>query len=180
MSEKKERKERFIAWRKIVDDKELFYVEIGKEDFGKPSFRIWVNPNLLIFSEKFEFGGHLYIPKENVNILETDGKNLILKEGEYNLFNVYTECGYRGQSEIEVISPAVAIYKYKTYKSERGSLGISSGALVLTKESFVKWKWKRDGRLYGLPAKGISIVDLSGYVEDLDENIDKIKELLSQ
>lgn len=169
--------EKLTAWRKTTEDgKSFYYVDFGKETHGRKSFRLWVRSELLEFNEKFEFGGFLYLPCQGVDIVKTEKGTLILTKGEFNLFNVFTRCGYRGESKIEVLTQAKLVLPYLVYHSERGSLGVSAGALVLTKENSVRWRWHRTGRLYGAPKKGVSIVNLNGEVKDF-EDIEDLRDL---
>lgn len=172
-------KEKFTAWRKLSEDgKAFYYMDWGSETHGKKSFRLWVSSTLLEFGEDRRFG-FLYLPCSGVDIHRTERGTLILKKGELNLFNVFTRCGFRGKSTIEVLTPARLTLLYKVYHSERGSLGISEGALVLTDSETVKWRWHRTGRLYGRASRGVSIMGLDGEVQDFEdvEDLEDLREV---
>jgi hypothetical protein len=96
-----------------------------------------------------------------------------------NLFYFIVPCGYRGSSQYEIIDPVEVVeYKFYKYSSEIGSLGISSGALIVTKSDKVKIKWHRTGRLYGAVADGISILTIDGNEEELPiSDLDELNEI---
>lgn len=170
-------KEKLSAWRKLSEDgKAFYYMDWGSETHGKKSFRLWVSSTLLEFQNDVNDVGFIYLPCSGVDIHTTERGTLILKKGEYNLFNIFTRCGFRGRSYIEVLSKAKLILPYWVYHSERGSLGISEGALVLTDSDTVKWRWYRTGRLYGSAPKGVSVVNLAGEVQDF-EDIEDLEDL---
>ncbi len=49
------------------------------------------------------------------------------------------------------------------------SLGLSQGALVLTRSDKVKVCWHRSGRLYGKPSEGTTIFYLDGKEEMIED-----------
>ena len=156
-------KERWLLEKREAEGKEFFLLKVGSCRHEKPSFLVWVSPRLVIQAD----GGYfLELPAEGVELAKGK-KDFVLRPGNSNLFNVFVKCGYRGESEIEILSPG-SIFEYQIWSSPQGSLGISSGALVLTSESSVKYKWKRTGRTYGSPTEGISIISLDGRKTDLE------------
>ncbi|MEM2741052.1 MAG: hypothetical protein QXD95_02775 [Nitrososphaeria archaeon] len=176
-------KKRILVGKKEAEGKIFYFADIGSEDHGRKSFRLWVSSSLVEREEKdgmeIEF---ITLPREGVEVKKTEKGTLVLKKGPYNMFDVYVPCGYRGGSNFEFLSPVELVLPYEVYRSERGSLGVSRGALVLTRESFIKYKWKRTGRLYGEPGKGISIVYVDGKKEELSdiEDIEELKEVLEE
>jgi hypothetical protein len=161
------------------DGKELYYFTAGKKDYFKPVYRIWVNDKLV----KRDENGNAYVemPMRDCQIVEIKNNNLILKQGDKNLFMFEVECGYRGKAEILEIDAYGHDYKsyiYDIYKSERGSTGISVGIMILTTAEKVKIKWKRDGRLYGKARSGTTILYIDGKVEAI-EDVD-MQELLRE
>ncbi|MBX0311257.1 MAG: hypothetical protein JHC31_05700 [Sulfurihydrogenibium sp.] len=164
----------------IVEGKELYFFYLGASDYFKPVYRVFVSKNLLKFDDK---GAYVEFPFKGCELVKKDNYNLILKQGDKNCFIFEIESGFRGTAEIEEIDAyhhEYTTYKYDIYKSERGSTGVSKGVIMLTDSDKVKIKWKRDGRLYGKPAKGMTILHLNGDIEEIDrvESIDEIaKEL---
>jgi hypothetical protein len=156
-------KEKWLLEKREVEGKTFYLLKVGSGRHGKPSFVVWVSPKLVTQTQD---GFFLELPIENVD-LTMGKKDLILRSGNNNLFNVFVRCGYRGGSEIEILTPG-SVFEYQVWSSPQGSLGISRGALVLTSSSSVKYKWKRTGRTYGSPTEGVSIIYLDGRKVDLE------------
>jgi hypothetical protein len=156
-------KEKWLLEKKEVEGKTFFLLKVGSCRHDRPSFVIWVSPKLVTQTQD---GFFLELPAENVE-LTRGKKDLILRSGDKNLFNVFVRCGYRGGSEIEVLTPG-DVFEYQEWRSPQGSLGISRGALVLTESSSVKYRWKRTGRTYGSPTEGVSVIGLDGSKTDLE------------
>jgi len=156
-------KEKWLLEKREVEGKVFYLLKVGSGRHGKPSFIVWVSPKLVTQTQD---GFFLELPAENVN-LTRGKKDLILRSGDKNLFNIFVRCGYRGGSEIEILTPG-DVFEYQEWRSPQGSLGISRGALVLTKDSSVKYRWRRTGRTYGSPTEGISAIGLDGRKTDLE------------
>jgi len=157
---------------KTADGKVFYFAKIGSELHERPSFILWVNPGLI---KREENGLFIEFPLANAEL--TKGKkSLILRKGERNVFDVFVPCGYRGESWIEILTPA-DVFGYEIWKSPRGSLGVGRGALVCTSAPMVKFSWKRTGRLYGSSPEGISIVHLDGREEQLEFEEDALASL---
>ena len=158
---------RFYVYEKTVEGKTFYYTQVGRGFHYKPEYRIWVAKDLLKEKE-----GQFYIDLPLTNCdLRQGKKDLVLRKGDLNLFYVFIECGFRGQSVIDTIitdEPYQAFY-FDHYESERGSLGVSSGALVLTRSDKVKVRWHRSGRLYGKPSEGTTIFYLDGRQEEIED-----------
>jgi hypothetical protein len=94
---------------------------------------------------------------------------LVLKPDKgRNVFYFVKECGYRGSSRVEVVDcGGCKVFKFWVYRSPRASLGASEGVLVETPGNMVKVKWSRTGRLYGAPAKGVTMLYVDGRVSEL-------------
>jgi len=160
-----------LANPKEIDGNTLYYVDIN---FFTPHqetiYRIWTEKSFL--TKKY---GHLYLnlPVKNCDIKKCK-KDLILKNGDLNLFFVVLESCFNGQCTIdEVICDNPELFFITHYDSKSKSLLISHGALfVLTKSDFVKVKWYKSGRLYGTPSKGNTIFHIDGSIE---ENIEKVR-----
>jgi hypothetical protein len=162
-----------------VEGKELYFFYLGASDYFKPVYRVFISRNLINFDDK-----DIYVefPLKGCELIKKDNYNLILKQGDKNCFIFEIESGFRGTAEIEEIDAyqhEYSVYSYDIYRSERGSTGVSKGVIVLTDADKIKVKWKRDGRLYGKPAKGITVMYLNGNIEAIDrvDNIDDFKDL---
>jgi len=164
-------KERFELQMKKIEEKILYYMDFGDEGHGKPSFRLWVNQNLV----KTEKGWTPYIefPLENAKIERTEMGNFILRPvSGWNVFWVSVKSGYRGNAYFEVISPPkneVDIFEYKYFHSSRGKLGISIGGLINVQPEKLIIRWKRSGKLHGDASHGITIYKLNGTDETIED-----------
>jgi len=168
---------KFKAASKTVEGKTFYYVEIGRGSYYRVEHRVWVFPEFLT---KEEDRFYLTFPVSNCD-LKQGKKDLVLRKGNLNLFYIFVECGFRGVSTVDEIitDDEPTIYYFNYFHSERGSTGISHGALILTKSDRVKVRWHRSGRLYGKPATGTNIFYLNGKQEEIeDESI--IEELGGQ
>ncbi len=157
-----------ILRQKEVEGKRFYYFTLGRRDYFKPVYKVWVSDKLIKRDESGD--AYIEIPMRNCQIVEM--KNLVLKEGNYNMFIFEIECGYRGEAEIVEIKaddPELKYFKYVIYESERGSTGISAGVIILTKAEKVKISWERNGRLYGEPASGTTILYIDGKTEEIEE-----------
>jgi hypothetical protein len=153
--------------QKEFEGKVFYYVEIGSESHGKPTYLLWIHKELLndelIEKKEFVFpvrGARLEQKGEDVLVLKPD-------EGR-NVFYFMKQCGYRGSSKVEVVDcDGCKVYRFWVYRSPRGSLGVSEGVLVETSKDMIKVKWGRTGRLYGAPGRGITVLHLDGREEEL-------------
>jgi hypothetical protein len=160
--------------KKLFDGTEFWYLDAG----DNRKLRVWLSDKLLRRDEK---GIFIEFPVTGCRIVRTEKGSIVLKPGPANLFWISKHCGYRGRSEIEVLSSAIEILKFYEYDSPRGSLGISQHLFVLTDEPFVKYRWSRTGRLYGRPAEGITIEKLDGTIEELDRiEADEVDEVMKE
>jgi len=162
---------------KSTENKRFYYTEVGSEAHGRPTYILWVSPKLVTWED-----GTPYL------ILPTDGRidrgmkptTLILRpSSDYWITDCYIESGYRGRSRFDVIEPPdVEVYEYHHCRSPRGSLGISTGALlqVPSTRDRVTVKWWRDGRLYSKPPTGLTVMYRDGRTETL-EGIEELEEL---
>jgi len=175
------------VYEKEVDGQKFYYCHIGAERHGRPTYTMWVSKSLLKSDEQ----GRLYIefPLKGVSIKQGKKEStLILKHGDLNLYHLIIECGYRGESHIdeiitEELDQTQSFYFYE-YASETGSLGVSEGALILTPAKKIKIKWHRNGRLYGKPDSGITVLYEDGRVEILEnveeEDLSELQEELKE
>ncbi len=166
-------------YEKKVEDKTFYYVEIGSETHGRPTYILWINRKLL--TEELIEERRFVFPVKGARIEQgKSDRTLILKpDPNRNVFYYLKGCGYRGDSSVEVYDcDDCKVYKFWKYSSPRGSLGVSEGVLVETSKDIIKVKWSRTGRLYGAPPRGITILHIDGREEELpieDESL--LKEL---
>jgi len=162
-------------YEKQIEEKSFYYVAIGSQSHGRPTYRLWINRKLL--TEEMIKKARFVFPVRGARIEETeDERTLILKpDPERNVFYYLKKCGYRGDSTVEVYDcEDCKVFKFWEYSSPKGSTGISEGALIETSKETIKIRWKRTGRLYGSAPKGIAVVYIDGRVEELpieDESI---------
>jgi len=152
------------------------YVDVGSEDHGRKSFRLWVSHKLIKKKDEKDI---IEFPM-NAMIIKTEKGSLILKPSENHItHNIFVQCGYRGSSSFKILEPQVEqICEYRVYESPRGNCGISHGALVtIPKGSVLKYKWKRTGRTYGNPTEGIRIVLENGEEKDFEDVPDGLEAL---
>jgi len=152
--------------KKQADGRTFYLWRVGSEDHERPSFCIWVNPKLVETGGDGDSEPFVYLPINGVE-LQRGKRDLVLRPGNKNLFDIFIKCGYRGSSHINVLTQS-EVYYYRVFNSPRGSLGVSQGALVLTSEDSVKFQWERTGRLYGAIPTGISIIHLDGTEEQIE------------
>lgn len=164
---------------KEVEGKKFYCIEI--ED-TRSTHRVWINPSY--FHDEIE-GKQ---PKKyflgifrNARIEKTQKGSLVIKKGNNNIFFVRIKCGYRGTSSFEVLSNASSVHKFNYRHSPNGALGVSEMGVIETPEKYVKIQWKRSGRLYGEPSRGVSLIKLDGTVEKLDNISDQeMEEILDE
>lgn len=158
------------------------FIDFGSETHGKKSFRLWISGRLL---EKDEEGNYIItFPKRKAKIEETSKGSLVLRSAEDTMvYDVYVRCGYRGSSDLEILTEHGDIFQYWEYRSPRGNLGISKGVLVNAPDGqSLKYKWKRTGRLYGNSPEGITIIMPDGKTkefEDIPDGLAALQELLT-
>jgi len=173
------------VYEKEADGQTFYYCQIGAEVHYRPTYTIWVSKSLL----KADENGRLYLEFPFKGCEIAVGKRettLILKPGNKTLYNFLVECGYRGSATIEEVlaDEETITYEYEHYESERGSLGVSRGVLVITPAKKIKIKWHRNGRLYGKPSDGITILHSDGRVESVEgieeEDLAELQEELKE
>jgi hypothetical protein len=149
--------------KKEVDGKEFYMIKMGRETHGKPSFILWVNPKLINPQKNY-----ISFPI-NASLVKGTKDYILKPTNDPNkwVFDIFIECGFRGSSSFEILSPYTKKVYYWEYKSPRGNLGISKGALIETAENYVKIRFSKTGKTYGKPKSGIKIYKLDGSVEEL-------------
>ena len=166
---------------KETEGKKFFYMDVGSETHGRPSFRLWVTQKLVQEEIKDNQIKHYLKFPVNAEIVKTEKGTLVLRPAQDTVtYNVLIPCGYRGSSNLEVVSPEMSqVYLYEKYSSPRGNLGISQGAIIVTPFGSIKFKWERKGRLYGESPTGITTIYPIGREETIDwvEDVEDIKEL---
>jgi hypothetical protein len=161
----------------IIEGRDLYFFNLGVQDYFKPVFRIFLNKSLIKFDEN---NAYIEFPLKNCELIKKDSFNLVLKPGNKNCYIFEVEAGFRGTAnidEIDTYQHEYISYSYEIYSSERGSTGVSKGVLIETESDKIKIRWSRDGKLYGKPSKGITILHIDGNIEEIDR-IDSINEIL--
>lgn len=141
---------------KIEYTNEYPYIKIGSEDHGKPSYKLWLSKSFLSQADE---GGNLVFPLKG-RIKVTEKGSLVLKRDDnFWVYDYFCPCGFRGDSKIIIKNPKneYTAFYYYVYSSQRGSLGVSQGALIVTSHKIVI-NWERTGRLYRKAANGIAIL----------------------
>ena len=166
---------KFNVKEKVVDGKKFYFIEI--EDKSSYKNIIWLNSKYRDEMNYNEVNGIL----TNASVFKTEKKNIVIRKGTNNIFFIFVKCGYRGGSDIKVLSEHSNVIEYCFNHSPRGNLGISTVAIVETPIDHVKIEWRRTGRLYGSPSKGISIVKVDGLIETIENiNLKEIEEILTE
>lgn len=149
------------------------FVDIGSEIHGRRSFRLWVSGKLVEKKDGYEY---ICFPMRG-RIEKTRKGNLVLKpSNDTTVYYTVVEAGYRGESCLEILSPDCKVFRFKEYRSPRGSLGISEGALIVSPNVPVKFEWSRTGRLYGKKESGVTIITPEGERKIVDdEELEEIK-----
>lgn len=160
-------KEKIILYKK--DGK--YYATFGNKPLGaREDYR----PLILRISEelvKFDKKGNPFItlPMKGVQ-LRREELSLIptLIEGNLNLFNIFVKCGAYGESFIKILSEHQESLKYFEFGSHYKE--VSEGYLVFTRENYVKYMWKRTGRLKDDEKRhGLTYIFIDGRREDYEE-----------
>jgi len=171
-----------VSFKEDENGNKYPYVDVGNETHGRPSFRLWVSMKLVNKDKHDRY--YLEFPLR-AEIFKTQKGSLVLRPSEDKMtFYVYASCGYRGHSEVQVLSEYFDDFDFYSYHSPRGSLGVSHGKLVVAPAKPLKWKWTRSGRLYGGAPQGITITMTDGKEKHIDhlpdglEALDELKEAL--
>jgi len=171
---------RIYLEQKVFEGRTYYFTDVGSGRHGRPSFRLWVNGNLVKTDDK----GNPFIefPVKDARIVKTGKGSYVLRPSPgWNVFDVGVEAGYRGTSTFRVLEPEeTETFEYVIYHSPVGSLGISHYALINAHKDRLKIKWERDGRLYGEPSEGITLYYSDGREESLEgipDGIDALDEI---
>lgn len=175
---------KYIVQFKETSEGRFPFLDFGYETHGRKSFRLWISTKLI---QKDEKGQDVISFPMNATLIRTEKGSLVLRPGPGVVYDIFVKCGYRGDSKIEILKPQPSLaVKYYDYSSPRGSLGVSHGMLVwLETPQSLTYRWRRTGRTYGEPKKGLSIIHPDGRVEEIDELPDglealhELRELLS-
>jgi len=163
---------------KETNGTKFYCVEI---DDTRSTHRIWVNPSYYKKELEGKIKEYFLGVFRNARIEKTQKGNLVIKQGNNNVFLVRVKCGYRGESSFEVLSNSINVYKFYYKHSPNGSLGISEMGLIETAKDYIKIEWKRSGRLYGNPSRGVSVIKVDGSIEDIPDISDQeIEEILAE
>ncbi len=139
--------------RQEAEGRQIHYLVVGYEDHGRPTAKVFVNPKCLTDDGRD-------VKAVGSRLVRTEkGNYVIVPDENYFTAVVGWESGYRGSSEYELLVPTELELPYRVYRSERGSLGISTYALITAPvNSVVKAKLTRTGRTYGQPKKTVQVI----------------------
>lgn len=171
--------------KKVSDGDVFYYCYIGSETHDKPTFLLWVSSKLIKQRKREgKIEEYIQFPVKDAGIIVTEKGTKILKP-DYGkvVFYLMPPAGYRGDSEISILTDVINEFDFRYFHSQRGNLGISKGkiATVDKKNLPIKFRWERSGRLYGKPSKGITIVNADGEsetFESLEDELEDMKKLL--
>jgi len=169
-----------IEKREGADGAVYHYADIGWGYHGKKSFRLWVSGRLVGSEDKV-----LKFPVLGAKIHKTEKGTLVMRpDPNWNVFNAFVRCGYRGGSYIQILNANEGdIFQYEVYRSQTGSLGVSDGVLVnVPAGKSLQFDWQKDGRLYGRQPKGSIIIEPDGAARELgamSTELNELKEVLS-
>ena len=185
--------QKYVSYKE-ADGAKFWFLDLGAESHGRTSFRLWVSHKLVQSREEEDWRGEkilknfLTFPLE-ATITKTQKGGLVLKPAKNEfVYDILVECGYRGSSSFQVLSPAeFTVYSYYIYHSPRGNCGVSDGALVhVPSDDPLKIRWEKTGRLYGGPGQGVEIYYPDGRVEGLEmlcdglEEVEELKGLIAE
>jgi hypothetical protein len=146
-------KEKWDVKKVNFGERTLFQLKIGRNT-------IWVSPKLIT---KTENGFFLELPVENVS-LGQGRRNLVLRPGDRNLFNVFVRCAQYSMSSWDESSITIDTYPCEIFAYESDTN--HHAALVLTDTSFVEYRWKRArGQTV---EEGFGVVHLDGTVTEVE------------
>lgn len=152
------------------------YVDVGWEDHGRPSFRLWVSERLV---ETLNARIIVRFPARAVVRITARGTRVLKPSADHVTYVVGKSEGYRGGSSFSIESPADAqVYQFLVYASQRGSLGVARyGLVVVTPPQPVVFRWERTGRTYGGPKEGLTRIDPDGSIYEWGSLADGMAEL---
>lgn len=133
------------------NDSGYWYIELGGGGFNRAR-RIWINSKAII-KKSGSNGKASYGIMDKLEYRRTEKGNIVLFPGSRNIVLIFATCGYRGESEVEII-PAPGkkgeriIASNTYYHSQRGSLGVSEHVLAELRQGD-RVRVRRTGRLYG-------------------------------
>ena len=173
----------YIEYRKDEQGRKFPFVDVGCEDHGRPSFRLWVSGRLI--QKDADGNSTIEIPVQNARIERTAKGSYVLRPHDGStVYDIFVPCGYRGEASFEILDPKIPeedIFEYSEYRSERGNLGIDEGAIVNCPSNVpLKYRWERSGRLYGEPCEGVTIITPDGTEHEIDmipDGLEAIEEL---
>lgn len=155
--------------REAAKGDKLFRVNFGAEVHDRPSFYIWAEPELVTDSV-------LTLPARATVQTSPNGALILKPSTDAWTVAFVVWSGYRGGSELTLLSPALFQKTFRIFRSPQGRLGISQGALVSTTADRLVVEWRRWGRLYGAPAHGVTVIFTDGTQKDYEGS--SVEELL--
>lgn len=159
-----------VEYREDEKGQKFPFVDVGSENHGRSSFRLWVASRLL--TKNKEGIDELVFPVRNAKITKTEKGSFVMRSTEgFMVHDVFVHCGYRGSSSLKIIEPmdiGTDSFPYCVYSSQTGSLGTSNGALVnVLLGKMLKIQYHRSGRRIDQP-DGIMLFLPSGEIKEIE------------
>ncbi len=140
------------------------YHDFGKRGNGHPSFRLYVSPDL-VKTDKRRGGLFFEFPAPNVSLYPDpeDPTVFHLKPSRgKNVFLIQIQPGYGGGSSYEILSQENIIAALPFVVKDQSTHSTSRGALVVTPQQQIIYRWGRTGQLFGCTPTGIRLQTLAG------------------
>lgn len=159
-----------VEYREDEKGQKFPFVDVGSENHGRSSFRLWVASRLL--TKNKDGIEELVFPVKNAKISKTEKGSFVMRPTDgYMVHDVFVHCGYRGSSSLKIIEPldiGTDSFPYCVYSSQIGSLGTSDGALVnVLSGKTLKIQYHRSGRRIDQP-DGIMLFLPSGEIKEIE------------
>ena len=168
----KEKKKLILNTEITFENKNYYYVDIGKAKDWKPSFRLWVNREvtLAFYDNKGKEILFILLPAICTKVERTEDGTIIMRKNEEGYHTYYLDaliCGYSGESNFEVVNdPDALIYIFEEYQSPKGNLGIKRGGLITSKKTELIIKAIINGR--DINEEYFLKLDLDGNKEEIE------------
>lgn len=161
---------------KDTGEKKFFFIEVGAVTYYRTEHVIWVHRDLVNVAECENWKGEKVLkrwvtPPLRAQIHVTEKGTKVFRPSQTTMVHgVFIPGGFRGISEIKIVQPEDVVFiPYTIYFSEKASIGKGAGAIVQTGlNEKVVVAWRRTGRTYSHPVKGVSVYHPDGRIEHLD------------
>ncbi|MBX0312593.1 MAG: hypothetical protein JHC31_12635 [Sulfurihydrogenibium sp.] len=155
-----------LRFDKKIYGKSIEYVEIGATEFYRPSKIMWIKGKSQDLPN-YSHDNYIEFPARNVNVYVASENHLVITKGDKNLFYLVVDAPYKGSSQIiyeqpsSMFCPRDKVILFEEYKSRKGRLGVSAGALILTDKERIRVEWIRK-KENGQTERGNILIDING------------------